>query len=573
MRQGRVSLGDMRQKITHILLLISLFLTILIPSPQNNALAQAAPDPRFGAIESFWAPNEAAELNVGWERILFYWNEIQPGGPGDWNTLHVLEEWLTGANANGRTILGLLKNTPTWATDGEPFAGVPRGLYLPVDDPNNLWATYTRQVASYYGPRGVHHWIIWNEPDIASEVYGHEFSGTVEDYYQLVKVAYQSIKQADPTATIHLAGLTYWHDPGYLRRFLQVATADPDATANNYYFDVVSLHIYFRSETIASIVGATWGTLGEFGLSKPVWINETNASPNLDPQWPVTRPQFQVDLDQQAWYLIQAFALGFSSGASRIGVYKLIDIQLPAGGESFGILRPDFSKRPGFFAYQTLIDYLSGFIQARKETQAGYYNVTFTRPEGTTRVLWARGAAAVSVQVPAAASAAMVVSALGEPYQVAARDGQYTLFLEGARCSGECIIGGPPIFLVEGGELPAGGLPTVTPGAIIPTVTNTPDPAAVITATATLTITPTVTPSRTPTPKPTATPTARPTETATATHTPLPTATAPPAVPTATPRPEPTPTGQRPVGLWFIGAGIGLGVLLWLYSARRVRGN
>ena len=47
------------------------------------------------------------------------------------------------------------------------------------DDPNNLWATYVRQVADYYGPRGVHHWIIWNEPDIAPDVYGHEFSGTI----------------------------------------------------------------------------------------------------------------------------------------------------------------------------------------------------------------------------------------------------------------------------------------------------------------------------------------------------------------------------------------------------------
>ncbi|MCA9966026.1 MAG: hypothetical protein KC423_17360 [Anaerolineales bacterium] len=66
------------------------------------------PDPRFGAIESFWAPAEAAELTVGWERILFYWSEIQPTGPDDWNTLHVLEEWLAEANTQQRTVLGLL---------------------------------------------------------------------------------------------------------------------------------------------------------------------------------------------------------------------------------------------------------------------------------------------------------------------------------------------------------------------------------------------------------------------------------------------------------------------------------
>lgn len=80
---------------------------------------QSAIDPRFGAIESFWAANEAAELGVGWERILFYWNEIQPTGPTDWNTLHVREEWLHEANAHGRQVVGLLKNTPNWATDGD----------------------------------------------------------------------------------------------------------------------------------------------------------------------------------------------------------------------------------------------------------------------------------------------------------------------------------------------------------------------------------------------------------------------------------------------------------------------
>jgi hypothetical protein len=167
---------------------------------------QSALDPRFGAVESFWAPAEAAALGVGYERILFYWNEIQPSGPGDWNTLHVPEEWLNEAVAQGREVVGLLKNTPNWATEGEFAAGVPNGLYLPIDDPNNLWANYVRQVSAYYGQRGVRAWIVWNEPDIAPNVYGHEFSGSTEDYYQLVKVAYQVIKAIDPGARVLLGG-------------------------------------------------------------------------------------------------------------------------------------------------------------------------------------------------------------------------------------------------------------------------------------------------------------------------------------------------------------------------------
>ena len=247
---------------------------------------QPLPDPRFGAIESFWAPQEAAAASVGWERILFYWNEIQPQEADDWNTLHVLEEWLVEANAQGRTVVGLLKNTPAWATDGDPFSGVPRGLYLPVDDPANLWANYVKRIVTYYAPRGVHHWIIWNEPEIEYGVYGHEFDGTVEDYVRMLQVAYLVANEHDPDVKIHMAGYSFWHDQEYLREFFEVVAADADAAEHNHYFDALSLHIYFRVETVGELVQLANEMQNEYGLNKPIWVNETNAAPNLDPWWP-----------------------------------------------------------------------------------------------------------------------------------------------------------------------------------------------------------------------------------------------------------------------------------------------
>ncbi|RLC66536.1 MAG: hypothetical protein DRI48_04440, partial [Chloroflexi bacterium] len=98
------------------------------------------PDLRFGAVEAFRDPVAAVEAGVGWERILFYWSELQPNGPADWNGYHVPDQWLTQAAAAGREVVGLLKSTPAWATDDTPLCGVPRGLFLPPDDPNNLWA-------------------------------------------------------------------------------------------------------------------------------------------------------------------------------------------------------------------------------------------------------------------------------------------------------------------------------------------------------------------------------------------------------------------------------------------------
>ncbi len=556
---------------------------VFAPLSQNKeaavqtAVAQTAVDPRFGAVESFWAPNEAADLGVGWERILFYWNEIQPTGPGDWNTLHVLEEWLTEANAQGRTVVGLLKNTPNWATDGEFAAGVPRGLYLPIDDPGNLWANYVRQIANYYGPRGVHHWIVWNEPDIAPDVYGHEFSGSTEDYYRLVKVAYQVIKQADPAATIHLGGMTYWHDPQYLRRYLNVVAADPEAAANDYFFDVISLHIYFRPETMSTIIGNAFAAQSAAGISpmKAVWVNETNARPSQDPEWPVEVQAFPLDLEQQAWYIPQAFALGFYAGAGRMAVYKLVDINILPGEESWGLIRPyDFSKRPAYYAYQTTIKYLSGFTYPiRREMGTNYYIMSFNRPQGVTRVMWARNQVAVSLQVPALAESAQLVTVTGEATELVPVNDVYSITLEGARCDGECLIGGPPLFLVEEGVTveqlpPAVPPPTVTPGVTIM-------PTAVMTPTAALppTLTPTAVPSSVPTNTAVPSVTPAPTETAAATETAVPSPTTintPFPTPFPTPPLAPSPPPEPQASWWFLGAGIGLaGLLLILTRMRR----
>ncbi len=488
----------------------------------SNADAQSAIDPRFGAVEAFWAPNEAAALGIGWERILFYWSQLQPFGPEDWNTLHVADEWLAEARNQGRTVVGLLKNTPTWATDSGYAAGVPRGLYLPADDPANLWAAYVRKVTSYYGPRGVNHWIIWNEPDIAPNVYGHEFGGSIEDYYQLLKTAYQVIKQVDPSATVHLGGLTYWHDPSFLRRFLRVVVADPEAAANNFFFDVISLHIYFRPETVPLIVSNAFGVQREVGITpfKAVWINETNARPSMDPEWPVQVQAFHVDLEQQAWYIVQAYALGFYSGAARIAVYKLVDINMSPGDESWGLVRPhDFSKRPAYFAYQNTIKYLSGFsYPLQREQTTNYTIVSFPRQQGLTRVLWARNPMPVSINVPALAVGGMLINPItDEKIPVMAVNGFYSVNLEGARCHVECLMGGPPVFLVEEG-VTVDTVPTAVPRPL-PATTVTASPVITVTATAI----PTVVPNNTSTPILTATNTATPSATNTPTPTPTPT--------------------------------------------------
>ncbi|HIQ01250.1 MAG TPA: hypothetical protein EYH30_03825, partial [Anaerolineales bacterium] len=412
----------------------------------------APPDPRFGAVEAFHDPAAAVEAGVGWERILFYWSELQPGGPEDWNGYHVPDRWLEQAAGAGREVVGLLKHTPAWATDGPPGCGVPRGLDLPVDDPANLWAAFVRRVVGLYAGR-IDHWIIWNEPDIPPDTYGAEWCGSVEEYYRLLQVAYLAAHQANPDVTIHLAGLTFWHDRTYLRRLLAVAAQAPTGLEHGYYFDVVSLHIYFQTESIPYVINETHAALAEHGLQKPIWVNETNASPDSDPLWPIERPRWRVSLEEQAGFLLQSFALALASGAERVAVYKWMDAALPPGGEPFGLIRPDSSRRPAYDAFRLIATHYAGTQAAYAARQPLFYQVTLNRGGQTTRVLWARTATPVTVAVPALATEGLLVAQDGTTEALEPVDGVVEVTLPGARCADAlgCIIGGPTVLLVEAG--------------------------------------------------------------------------------------------------------------------------
>jgi hypothetical protein len=457
-------------------------------------------------VEAFRAPGEAAELGIGWERVIFFWSELQRNGPDEWNDFHFEEGWLSDALAHGREMVGLLEGTPAWATDGVPNAGVPRGLYLPIDDPGNLWATFVRTIVRRYAGR-IDRWIIWNEPDIAPGEYGTQWVGSVADFVQLMKVAYLVAKRENPNVVIHFPGLTYWHDavngrPLYLQRYIDEARNDPDAAAHNLYFDVVGLHIYFTTDTVYDIAAIFADLLRDNELSQPIWINETNAPPFDDPLNPWTIPDWQVTLDQQAGFIVQAFAQGLAAGAQRVAVYKLADVPpYPPGYEPYGMVRADGTRRPAFEALRTVITHFAGTHAASMDRTAARSIVTLERGQQTTRVVWARGKNAVDVSLPALAPQATLVTHLGEARTIEAVDGAYRLTLPGALCADPlhgCAVGGAPLIIVEDAPVDAAFQPQVT---LAPTPTPYPTP----------------TPTGTPTPTPSSTPTATPTTTPSAT--------------------------------------------------------
>ena len=438
---------------------ISLALICLVLSlptiAQDNT--PTTPNNRFGIVEGFWLPELTCELGVGWERIIFDWAQHQPNSADEWHTLNVDDRWLKNASQCGREVVALLKNSPAWATDGTPGVGIPRGLDLPIDDPNNVWANFVRRTVDYYASRGVNHFIIWNEPDISSDTYGYEFEGELDDYFQLLKVAYLVAKETNLSAIIHLAGTTYWHDVNagrtpYMTRLVERIIEDPDAETNNYYFDVLSLHIYFRTDTVYEIVGIMREMLDEHGLTdKAIWINETNAAPTDDPTWQVERPVYQLDLTQQADFLIQASALALVADVERMAVYKLVDQGLPAGGESFGITSPaDQSPRPAFYAWQTVVSQFADVTSAQLAQTDTVAVVWLTHTNGRqTLVAWARTEQSTQLDISTRDEKGYRFDALGNQTLLYPTDNTVQWTLEGANCNETdgCPVGGNTLIL------------------------------------------------------------------------------------------------------------------------------
>lgn len=503
-----------------ILFCAGLLAAPLVSHQPISAQPPPSPDPHFGAVEAFYAPEAATQAGVGWERVLFWWRGLQPNGPHEWDIHYFPDGVLNEERAQGREIVGMLANAPDWANGGQGTAGVPQGLYLPYNDANNLWGQFVHRIVSLYKGR-IDHWIIWNEPDVWDPGHpGYTWAGSVEDYYQLLKVGYLAAKEANPQCTIHLAGLTFWWDAEhgreqYFNRFLNVVAQDPTAPDHDYYFDVVTLHIYFRTQSVYDIVTLFRQAMREHDFEKPIWINETNAPPSEDPQDPVADPRFVVTLDEQASFIIQSFALGLAAGAERIAVYKMIDWPKPADAiEPYGLLRDDGSRRPAFAAYQVVTTYFAGTQGAFLERSTNLDQVTLVQGERTTTVIWNRSPAPKKGIIPAIAPQALLVDKEGHIETVAAVGGRYTLELAGAMCSDPgYIIPGSPLLLVEEGPVAARG--SLIPSPPTPLPADTPMPFPVDTATPAPTETPTWTPVPTDTPLPSATPS----------HTPMPTAT------------------------------------------------
>lgn len=465
------------------LLVVGLILIIIFLMPRSGRVFSQgpAPDPRFGLVQTYDDFEAAAESGAGYTRIKLYWDVIQPNGPADWQPANVPDPLLEADLAAGREVVGLIVRTPAWARDPDNPGNDPHNPQAKDVPDMEAWGRFVRRLVEQYRGR-INHWIIWNEPDVWDANHpGSTWNGTEEDYFRLLETAYLNIKAVDPALKVYLSGFTYWWDEEYdqeqyLSRLLKIIVAAPAAAENDYYFDGVIYHLYYKPQQIYDILTEVRETLEAYDLGhKAIWLNETNAPPSSDPAEPPHRePRFKASLTEQSAFIIQAHAMAFAAGAERVQVYKLFNSsEHPEDVQPFGLLRGDKSQRPVFASYQVVTTYMGGFQKANLFQRGEVNVVVLDQGDKTTTVLWNVARTPRFLTLNAIAGQALLVDELGRTQTISTESGAYSLELPPAECSsGECFIGGPPRLIIEQGSpeqrQPLQVAPTATP--IAPTV-------------------------------------------------------------------------------------------------------
>ena len=132
----------------------------------------------------------------GWLKQQIRWADVEKSrGKINWGEI---DKMVNQANGQGVNLLFSVVTAPTWSRPGH------NGVEGP---PNNFgdFANFLGQLAGRYKGR-VKAYEVWNEQNLKREWEGRAISAG--DYVELLKVSYQAIKAADPSAVVVSGALT-----------------------------------------------------------------------------------------------------------------------------------------------------------------------------------------------------------------------------------------------------------------------------------------------------------------------------------------------------------------------------
>lgn len=311
------------------------------------------------------------QSNVKWVRANISWTAAEPDARSVYNSgsFADYDYAISRTRAAGINVLMPVSDgVPYWAS-GDPnkhidSSGVKRWnkYYKPANMSD--YTNFMSYVVNRYKVYGVHHYEVWNEPNL-TRFWPSGVSAA--SYFDMLKASYPVIKAADPESKVVLGGLSQAASERP-NNFYDYLTSLYNLGARQY-FDISNVHIYSQYDP-----GTCWmGPDGRPALdllcgigeikkimtahgddAKSLWITEMG--------WSTCAPIstcYGVTENQQADYLTKTYDLLNQSYSfvNTAFVYNFRNVYWANNDPSLweantGLLRTDFSVKPAYAAFK-----------------------------------------------------------------------------------------------------------------------------------------------------------------------------------------------------------------------------
>jgi hypothetical protein len=301
---------------------LTLLLFMLVPGMlgQNNPLPDgpitlqgrplAVPNSLFGLV-----PLELSE-GVSWPPLRFYgaifwanWSFIEPQ-PGVFS-FERMDASVVPATKHQAHIVLILGTVPPWAFCN-PSGAAKSGPSEPPCD-LNTWRNYVRAVVRRYRTSGIEAYELWNEPNVL-----HYFHGSIASLVEMNRIAYEVIKQEQPSAIVLTSAIT---DTANFAEFLE----DYAKAGGLRCADILAEHFYAAPslpEAMMRKIRIAQYIVQRYRPGMPIWNTETG--------WPIVnhdRTDHDKGLDwagkpltdqESVAYVGRSYLLTWAAGVDRL---------------------------------------------------------------------------------------------------------------------------------------------------------------------------------------------------------------------------------------------------------------
>jgi hypothetical protein len=368
----------------------------LLPGPSTSAAARDDVGlPPFGVYllepDAGLAPR-AEDARAGWAIVRVNWSSLQPAepvGPAVLDPAGAAElDAVIGAfRAGGIVPVGLVSAAPGWAAQN------PNGPLLPGKE--EAYLSFLEKVVERYSAStyGVHHWMLWSEPDaMASPAGALSNRGAWGDngdvLARLLTSARPRVKAKDPSATMILGPLAHdgFYDPGpgpgsannaacggslpgfncggifkyrFLDEFLVAGGGSAvDALGLNAYnsyapgWELDAARNGRSGLDLAAKIGHVRARMAARGVSLPIIVGEAGFWSQGSSGWTTNGSGYwalPASATNQANYVAKAYARALNAGAAAIAWFTLDEWMV---ADRYGLLDESGNPKPAYNNYK-----------------------------------------------------------------------------------------------------------------------------------------------------------------------------------------------------------------------------